>query len=232
MVAVYPSAIKSFAYRQDYTELVEAADVNTAYDEIRAIQTTLGANPNKETIDGTTYSWNTVSDRISSIRTGLSKPYVSVANHNFAIPYQTRQTVSFTTRTFDTNHIWAGGSTLVCPRSGVYTFDIYMRWHSDAFPSDNQQIPFNRGGELYIELTPVGGTANIVNQGGYFPQGWQHATHQSASITALWSKGTAVEMHAYQNCMTTGLFGTATCAITYHRDPPGLPFSPTTIIGL
>lgn len=232
MVAVYPSAIKSFAYRQDFTELVEAADVNTAYDEIKAVQTTLGVNPNKETIDGTAYSWDTVGNRITAVRQGLSNPYASVSAHNTSIPYAARQTISFTNRTVDTSHIWAGGSTLVCPRSGVYTFDIYMRWHSDFLPNDNQQTPFNRGGELYIELTPVGGTANIINQGGYFPQGWQRATHQSASFTALWSKGTAVEMHAYQTCLTTGIVGSAFCAVTWHRDPPGLPFNPSTIIGL
>src|SRR5882757_3681128 len=87
MVAVYPSAIKNFSYRQDYTELVDAADINVTYDEIRALQTTVGVNPNKEIIDSKTYAWTDISSRISSVRQGLSNPFVSVSAHNFQIPF-------------------------------------------------------------------------------------------------------------------------------------------------
>ena len=52
MAAVYPTAVKSFKSRQNYTMIVDAGDVNQAYDEITALQTVLGAMPHQDTIDG------------------------------------------------------------------------------------------------------------------------------------------------------------------------------------
>lgn len=225
MVAVYPSGIKTFSYREDYVEIVEAGDVNVSYDEIRAIQNTLGVNPQNETIDGKAYTWNNVNSRITAVRQGMDKPFVNVAANNIQIPYAVQTTIGWTSKTWDTAGIWPGGTQLICPRSGVYTFDIYLRWHDDAKPADNQQPVFNRSGELFIALTPVGGSGNTVNQGGYFPQGWQRSTHQSASMTVPWVKGTAVQMLAYQSCLTTPIVASAFMSATYHRDPPGPPFT-------
>jgi hypothetical protein len=112
------------------------------------------------------------------------------------------------------------GGQLICPRTGVYTFDIYIRWHADNTPNDNQQPVFNRNGELNISISAVNTNYNIVAQGGFFPIGWQKSTHQSASMTAPWAKGQAVTMLLQQTCLTTPITATAVCAITYHRDPP------------
>jgi len=233
MVAVYPSAVKKFTYRQDFTELVEAADVNVSYDEIQAVQNTLGINPNKETIDNRSYSWSDVSTRISSVRQGLANPFVSVAAHNFEIAYAGDDApVTWTTRSMDTSQMWGGGATITCPRSGVYTFDIFMRWRSDSLPHDNEQPVFNRNGELKIGLTAIGSAPYLVAQAGFFPIGWQKAAYQSASFTAPWTKGTGVRMYVRQDCYTSPLVGSAFCSVTYHRDPPALPFNPNTIIGL
>lgn len=233
MVAVYPSAIKKFAYRQDFTELVEAADVNVSYDEITALQTTLGVKPNQEVVDGTNYSWTDVSSRIASVRQGLANPFVSVAAHNFEIAYAVDDApVTWITRTMDTNHMWNGGPTIVCPRSGVYTFEIFMRWRPDNLPHDNEQPIFNRNGELKIGLTPIGSAPYMVAESDFYPIGWQKASYQAASFTAPWSKGNGVRMYVRQDCYTSPLVGSAFCSVTYHRDPPGLPFSAQTIIGL
>lgn len=224
MVAVYPSAIKTFVYRQDFTELVEAADVNVSYDEIRAIQNTLGVNPQTDVIDGKVNTYTSVSNRISVVRQGLDKPFANVSAHNMLIPYNTQHTATWTSKSWDTHSIWQGGSQLICPRDGVYTFDIYIRWHGDNSPNDNQQPVFNRNGELYIAIGSVGDTGYIVNQGGFFPIGWQKSTHQSASITVPWVKGNAVQVYVYQGCLTTPITATAICSVTYHRDPPAFNF--------
>lgn len=42
MAAAYPNGIKTWQYRRDNLDKVVAADVNSAYDEITAIQTQLG----------------------------------------------------------------------------------------------------------------------------------------------------------------------------------------------
>ncbi|HEY1645113.1 MAG TPA: hypothetical protein VGF75_01870 [Candidatus Saccharimonadales bacterium] len=220
MTAVYPAAVKTFAYRQDYTELVEAADVNVSYDEINATQKTLGVLPNTDTIDGAVSTWPTVGNRISAVAKGVSHPFCNVSANNIMVPYETHTVVQWTNKTWDTHGIWGGGTQLICPRSGVYTFNIYIRWHQDSMPNDNQQPVFNRSGQLKIALTPTNTPTDITNQGGYYPQGWQKANHQSASMTLPWVKGNAITMEVNQQCLTTGIIATALCSITYHRDPP------------
>lgn len=220
MVAVYPAAVKTFAYRQDYTELVEAADVNVSYDEIAATQTILGVNPNKDTIDGAVNSWSTVGSRISAVRAGVSKPFCNVTASNVLVHYNVPLHPSFTSKTMDSHKMWNGGTNLICPRSGIYTFDFYVRWHKDGMSADNQQPVFNRNGKLEISLQPVNGNAYTMAQTGYFPTGYQKATRQSCSITMPWTKGVPVFTTLYQDVITTPtIIATAICSITYQRDP-------------
>lgn len=220
MVAVYPGAVKKFAYRTDFTNIVDAADVNVAYDEITAVENILGPNPSWDIIDGVTTKWTTVSNRIAAVRQGVSKPFCNVQAHNINIGYNTSPVISWNYKTWDTHKMWSGGPNLVCPRSGVYTFDVYIRWHSDNLPNDSQQPAFDRSGALGIKALQAGANWEIVDQIGYFPQGWQRSNHQSASFTLHWQKGVAVNMEAYQNVYTPGLTATAQMSITYHRDPP------------
>lgn len=224
MVAIYPNAVKKFAYRQDFTELVEAADVNVGYDEIAAVQTTLGILPNTDTIDNQLTSWPNVSSRITSVRQGKANPYVNVWASNKVIGYNTNTPLQWTSKTWDTHNMWTGGPSVVCPRSGVYTFDIYIRWHADNLPADSQQPAFNRSGALGIKALAAGATSEYVDQIGYFPQGWQRSNHQSASVTLPWAQGQTIQMIAYQNTLTTGITATAMMAVTYHRDPPTVAF--------
>lgn len=220
MVAVYPNALKTFAYRQDFTQLVDAADVNVSYDEIGALQKTLGVLPNTDTIDGAVNTWPTVGARISAVREGVTKPYVNVSANNISVPYNTTVIPTWTSTTWNTHNIFQGGTNLICPRTGVYTFDIYIRWHQDGMSGDSQQPVFNRNGKLEIAIQPVNGNAFLTSQTGFFPIGYQKATRQSASINMPWIKGTPVIMMATQQCFTSPLVATALCSITYHRDAP------------
>ena len=45
MSATYPDGIVSFTPKVDHTDTIMAADVNSAYDEITAIETELGVDP-------------------------------------------------------------------------------------------------------------------------------------------------------------------------------------------
>ena len=58
-MAVYPGALKTFVDRVDLSDVVMAADVNSGYAEITAIETALGANP--YTIDDTVTAGSAVS---------------------------------------------------------------------------------------------------------------------------------------------------------------------------
>lgn len=225
MVAVYPSATKKFAYRQDFTNIVDAADVNVLYDEVTAVENVLGTNPNWDNIDGKVNKWSTVGARISAVREGVSNPYVNVQSHNFVVPFQvsqTFQTITWTSKTWDTHSMWTGGPYVTCPRTGVYTFDCYIRWHSDALSADNQQTPYNRSGKLSTIIRVANGSADLVHDDRFYPAGWQAGTHMSSSITLPWTKGQQAYMVCAQSTLTTGITATANMCITYHRDGPTL----------
>lgn len=79
MPAVYPSTPQTFEPKVDNVSPVIAADVNLAYLEITAIETTLGTNPAVSTWSGSfdqaTTNWGTVRDRITNIEKGLNVAY-------------------------------------------------------------------------------------------------------------------------------------------------------------
>lgn len=68
MPAVYPTNKVNFTRKVDLQDLVVAADINAAYDEIEAIQATLGLLPATQ---GST-NWVTVKARIENIESVLS----------------------------------------------------------------------------------------------------------------------------------------------------------------
>jgi hypothetical protein len=220
MVAVYPSSIKSFAYRQDYTELVEAADVNVSYDEINAIQNTLGTNPQQETIDGTLTKYSNVSSRISAVRRGTNIPYVGVSAHDIQVSFNSDYIPTWNSKLFDTNHM-INGQSLTCPRDGIYHFNFYIRWHKDSVQVANLLPTFDRGGKLQLEAFQAGSSAFLTCQTDWFPQGFQDFARQSASMIYPWYKGNAVKVKAYQSCYKAGtLFATVYANIAYIRDIP------------
>lgn len=220
MVAVYPSAIKTFAYRQDFTELVEAADVNVSYDEIRAVQTTLGVNPQQETIDNTLTKYSSVSSRISSVRKGTTVPYVGTSAHDIHVPFNSDFIPSWNSKLFDTHHM-INGTSLICPRDGIYNFNFYIRWHKDSVVTANLLPTFDRNGKLQIEAVQTGSSAFLTCQTDWFPQGFQDFARQSASMIYPWYKGNAVKVRAYQSCYKAGtLIATVYANIAYIRDIP------------
>lgn len=86
MPAQYPSQITSQLIKKvDLTDVVFAADVNDAYDEIVAIQTTVGANPGNPGTWGSAewsepVSFATVASRIKNLENGtyfLQRRFVS-----------------------------------------------------------------------------------------------------------------------------------------------------------
>jgi hypothetical protein len=95
----YPSDIKNWDALVDLTSVVVAADPNTAYSEIIAIETALGTTPTVSatwgattTLNTTTTSWSSVKDRIQNIENGVygvTSDFLSrtaVAGHNVITP--------------------------------------------------------------------------------------------------------------------------------------------------
>ena len=77
MTAQYPSAVKSFTTKVDFTDTVLAEHVNTLQEEVRAIQVTLGTSIEVGSgwvgaFDKITTTWDSLKDRLANIEYGLN----------------------------------------------------------------------------------------------------------------------------------------------------------------
>jgi hypothetical protein len=77
MAARYPANTMVFDYRTNVTDLIQAQDVNVLYDEVSAVGSTLGLNPNVSATWGSssfstgTTSWASVAARLQNIEHGV-----------------------------------------------------------------------------------------------------------------------------------------------------------------
>jgi hypothetical protein len=76
MPASYPQGVKSFSTKVDFTDLVLAEHVNTLQDEVRALQATIGTDPQVSsgwvgTLDKTTQTWASLKARIANLEYGV-----------------------------------------------------------------------------------------------------------------------------------------------------------------
>lgn len=75
-MAVYPSGVKSFQNKTDFTDIILAEHVNAIQDEITAIEAVVGVSPNVSggyvgTFDDATITFSTLSARIANIEKGI-----------------------------------------------------------------------------------------------------------------------------------------------------------------
>jgi hypothetical protein len=108
VTAAYPTTVKSFTTKVDFTDTVLAAHVNNLQEEVVAVQTELGTDVAVGSgwigvFDSITTNWNTLKDRLAnmeygiqgaldaSIPTGGSTGQVltKTSNSNYAVAWQT-----------------------------------------------------------------------------------------------------------------------------------------------
>jgi hypothetical protein len=82
VTAAYPSTVKSFTTKVDFTDTVLAEHVNSLQDEVRSLETNLGTSIATGSgwvgsFDQVTINWNTVKDRIANIEYGLNVAYTA-----------------------------------------------------------------------------------------------------------------------------------------------------------
>lgn len=142
----YPARIKSWTARRDLQDLVVAADVNTIYDEVTAIEQDLGAGGVRTSptwgsgnFDTATLSWTSLKDRLANIEYGLH--------------------VSFNQRVNT-----AGGSTIQSAANGTVSLTVKAKSGQTANllevknAADSVVASVNTTGTLYATLID-GGTA-------------------------------------------------------------------------
>ena len=76
MTAAYPSSVKSFTTKVDFTDTVLAEHVNSLQEEVNALQNNLGTLIKTGSgwvgeFDLVTTAWNTLKDRIANIEYGI-----------------------------------------------------------------------------------------------------------------------------------------------------------------
>jgi hypothetical protein len=75
-MAVYPSGVKSFQNKTDFTDIILAEHINAIQDEVTATQAIVGVSPNVSggyvgTFDDATVTFSTLSARIANIEKGI-----------------------------------------------------------------------------------------------------------------------------------------------------------------
>jgi len=80
VTASYPTTVKSFTTKVDFTDTVLAAHVNSLQEEVVALQTELGTDITVGSgwvgvVDFSTTNWDTLKDRIANIEYGLKDVY-------------------------------------------------------------------------------------------------------------------------------------------------------------
>ena len=80
MTAAYPTTVKSFTTKVDFTDSVLAEHVNSLQDEVNSLQLNLGTFIRTSSgwvgsFDQVTTTWNTLKDRLANIEYGLSTVY-------------------------------------------------------------------------------------------------------------------------------------------------------------
>ena len=78
MPATYPGAIKSFAVKTNFTEIIDSSHINAVQDEIVAMQTNLGTSiatstspVTSGTFVTTSQNWGSLGARLANIETGI-----------------------------------------------------------------------------------------------------------------------------------------------------------------
>lgn len=107
MTAAYPTTVKSFTTKVDFTDTVLAAHVNSLQEEVVAVQTELGTDVAVGSgwvgvFDQITTNWSTLKDRIANIEYGIAdaleaslptggttgQALVKTSNSNYAVAWQ------------------------------------------------------------------------------------------------------------------------------------------------
>lgn len=86
MTAQYPSSVKSFTTKVDFTDTVLAEHVNSLQEEVNSIQANLGTYIKTGSgwvgsFDQVTTNWNTLKDRIANIEYGLNDSFTTHVNN-------------------------------------------------------------------------------------------------------------------------------------------------------
>ena len=130
MAAQYPASVKTFTNKVDNTDTVIASDVNLAYDEITALENTLGTTPATSSTWSGTFNttsatdWTTVGARLSNIEYGLKTAYTNRVNTAGGSTIASASTtVGLTISTSGTGDLLSAGNTVINSSGNIVAID-------------------------------------------------------------------------------------------------------------
>jgi hypothetical protein len=130
MPANYPASVKTFTSKVDNIDAVVAADVNSSYEEITAIETTLGINPAvSSTWSGSfsttsTQDFLTVNARLDNIEFGVNTAFNNrVRTNGGSTIASTSTTVGLTLSTTGTGNLFSAGNTVINSSGNIVNID-------------------------------------------------------------------------------------------------------------
>lgn len=129
MPANYPVSTKTWVPKVDNVDPVIASDVNTAYLEISAIETTLGTSPTtisswSGTLDQSTTVWSSVAARIANIEKGLNTAYNDrVKSTGGSTISSSSTTVGLTISTSGSGNLLVAGNTTIDSNGNILVID-------------------------------------------------------------------------------------------------------------
>lgn len=129
MPANYPTSVKTFVAKVDNVDPVIASDVNLAYLEISAIETTLGTTPTtistwSGSFDQVTTVWGSVASRIANIEKGLNTAYNDrVKSTGGSTIASSSTTVGLTLSTTGTGNLLVAGNTTLDANGNILVID-------------------------------------------------------------------------------------------------------------
>ena len=130
MSAVYPTSVKTFVPKVDNVDPVIASDVNLAYLEISAIETTLGVAPTtvsswtSGSFDQSTTVWPSVAARIANIEKGLNTAFNDrVKSTGGSTIASSSTTVGLTISTSGSGNLLVAGNTTIDSSGNILVID-------------------------------------------------------------------------------------------------------------
>jgi ribosomal protein S8E len=184
-VASYPSSVKVFTTKSNTTDVVDSSHPNSIQDEVIAIESILGVNPNVSTtpsssgtFNATSNNFSTLTDRLSNIETGV------IADVH----------VQYIKKTSDSSNIITTGSSL--------TKGIVIK--ASASQSANLQEWQNSSGTVVTAIGPTGALVGYAPTSSYTTKGDILVATDSASVARL-PVGTNGQYLVADSSTTTGM---------------------------
>jgi hypothetical protein len=200
--SVYPTGVIQWTPRINCVDIVWANDPNSLANELVAIETTVGINPQIEkspptSAAGPTVAYNTVDKRISDAMNNNLLPYTYLKGVDFWIP-DGAQHFNVYTPTLDPYNMY-NGQDITIPCDGYWSVFGNQRWNQqgDSFVGLNMNFLYINGDWRHVDYwnwSDVIGDdpfsfytfpSNVMQSNGYTNLAWEGLLHAGDRIQVL-----------------------------------------------